>query len=69
LANLAVTIYVICFVLPQVVVGILSLYAGLILVGKAVSGGGKKDPVVAAAPVTGAFPPSGYKSGVCGLSM
>ena len=47
----------------QVVVGILGLYAGLILFGKVVAGG-KKDAPVAVPQIAGAFPASGYKSGV-----
>jgi len=46
-----------------VVLAILGMYTGLTLVAKGLSGG-KKDaaPAVAAAS-TGAFPPTGYKSG------
>mmetsp|Transcript_34771 Transcript_34771/g.78598 ORF Transcript_34771/g.78598 Transcript_34771/m.78598 type:complete len:109 (+) Transcript_34771:142-468(+) len=47
----------------QVVVAILSLYGVLGFLGSL--GGGKKKDEAASAPLTGgAFPPSGYKSGV-----
>jgi hypothetical protein len=39
------------------------MYTGLCVFAKLVSGG-KKDEVKAIAPTTGAFPPTGYKSGV-----